>query len=805
MIAEYLLNNSALDKCLITMNAKLKKLAVRLVIAALLLSLLLPNMKIAFSEDFAGKIDLFTQKEPYSGKGPNMPSDAFAPQELVILHALVTYKEMPLQSVLVAFYIQTPSGDSFSRTEKTNASGIATINFTIVWPCVNGNEIFGEWYTLANAAIGAVVVRDSLTFKVGWIVELLSVRTIDENLSSRSNFGIGGDVGLEITLRSIAMMMKTATIAITIQDELETSVSFYEICDFKVQPNEKPVFLYCKLYIPKWASVGEATVFVSALNVSGAPYCPAISTKFYITLYMPVTVAFHDVAVVDVVPSANSVEAGQIVNIIAIVQNEGTENESFNVSAYYDDSLIQTLSATLASHSWSILNFTFNTTTVVPANYTIKVSIPPLINEADLTDNIFVDGIVEVKPKLPIIIHNIAIVDVETSTNTVYIGDLLQINVSVVNKGTETETFSVGVYYNLSLIETQVVDALSPSAQQILTFMWNTSLVREGSYQISAFAPLVGDIDVSDNTRVNGIVQVVKAPKPLYFLTVKTEPLGVTTIVGEGWYEENTNVSLTAPSVVLVSDGIRYKFCYWDVDGTPQDIGVNSINVFMDANHTATAHYINQYYLSVKTDPPEIATISGEGWYNESVYVTLNAPAIYGYNFQYWDVDGLSQGEDINTITVHMNAPHNATAHYAEIEITYTLTIMTTEGGTTNPAPGNYTYTAGATVQVTAIPNANYIFSHWELDDVDVGSANPYSLIMDKNHVLKAVFSPALAGWFIPDWFYWFLLLILILIIFLLAVLLYRRRRRREAETAFYSGWTAWYYRRNLRGKVDKI
>jgi hypothetical protein len=791
------------------MNTKLKKLAVGLTIIAILLSVSLPNMKIAFSEDFGGKIDLFTQKEPYSGKGPNMPSDAFAPQELVILYALVTYKEMPLQNVLVAFYIRTPSNASFSLSERTNASGIATINFTIVWPCVDGNEVFGEWYTLANAAIGDRVVQDSLTFRVGWIVELLSVRTIDENLSYKIDFGIGGDVGLEIALRSIAMVMKTATIAVTLQDELGTSVSSCEICDFKVQPNEKLILLYCKLYIPKWAVIGEATVFVSALiaptNASGVPYCPAISTKFYIAPCAPLTITFHDVAVVDVVPSAKSVEVGEIVNISAVIQNEGTENESFSVSAYYNDFLIQTLSVTLASHSWSILNFTFNTTTVVPANYTIKVSIPPLINEADLTDNIFVDGIVEVKPKLPIITHNIAIVDIKTSTNTVYIGDLLQINVSVFNKGTETETFNVEVYYDFLLIGTQVVDALPSGVQQTLTFVWDTNSVCEGFYRISASAPLDGDVDSSDNTLADGIVHVVKAPKPLYFLTVKTEPLGITTIVGEGWYEENTNVSLTAPSLVLVSDGVRYKFSYWDVDGVPQDVGVNSISVFMDANHTATAHYIRQYYLSVKTDPPEIAMISGEGWYNESVCVTLNAPTIYGYDFQYWDVDGLSQGEDINTITVHMDAPHNATAHYVEIEITYTLTIITTEGGTTNPAPGNYTYSANTTVQVTAIPNANYIFDHWELDDVDVGSANSYSLIMDKNHVLKAVFSPALAGWFIPDWFYWFLLLILILIIFLLAALLYRRKRRREAETAFYSGWTAWYYCRNLRGKVDKI
>jgi parallel beta-helix repeat protein len=72
----------------------------------------------------------------------------------------------------------------------------------------------------------------------------------------------------------------------------------------------------------------------------------------------------------------------------------------------------------------------------------------------------------------------------------------------------------------------------------------------------------------------------------------------------------------------------------------------------------------------------------------------------------------------------------------------YSLTITATVGGTTDPAAGTYGYTANSTVQVTATPNANYLFDHWELDGVNVGSANPYSVTMDKNHTLKAVFSP---------------------------------------------------------------
>jgi hypothetical protein len=73
---------------------------------------------------------------------------------------------------------------------------------------------------------------------------------------------------------------------------------------------------------------------------------------------------------------------------------------------------------------------------------------------------------------------------------------------------------------------------------------------------------------------------------------------------------------------------------------------------------------------------------------------------------------------------------------------TYALTIITTAGGTTDPSPGTYSYTANSQVQVTAFLNTTaYLFDHWELDSVNVGSANPYSVLMEKDHTLKAVFS----------------------------------------------------------------
>jgi len=314
--------------------------------------------------------------------------------------------------------------------------------------------------------------------------------------------------------------MKSTMLAIVIKDETGVPINYSGIRDFDVPPGEKLVFLYCKLSIPKWARPGKASVNVSALTApvsqSGVLYCPEISTDFSITIYEPLTITLHDVAVVDVAPSATLVELGQFLNVSIMVRNEGTEIENFNVSAYFDSTLIGTLNVkALLPYSKVTLNFTLDTSSVGVGNYTITASIPYLVNEADFTDNTFVDGVVEIRRRLPSITHDIAIVDVNISNNSVYIGDLLQINVSVVNKGTETETFNVTVYCDSSLIETLQVSALDSGAQATLIFLWNTAFASEGFYKVKASAPLLDDIDASDNIYLDGVVEVKAKPPRL--------------------------------------------------------------------------------------------------------------------------------------------------------------------------------------------------------------------------------------------------------------------------------------------------
>jgi hypothetical protein len=564
MVSEYSLKNTARTRFLM-MSLKDKKPAAILTIAVILLGFALTNTNIASSSSIGGKLDMYTQKEPYSGKGPNSPSDAFSPHEVVVLYALVTYNDIPVSDLLVAFYFALPNNNSFSLTSPTNSSGIAKVNFTILMPPINVTEddVFGQWTALANTFFEEQVFQDTLAFEVDWIVKLISVRTIDENLTYRTNFGLGGDVGLEVSLRSVAMALTNATITAAIFDELDIPVSSHEIRDFRVQPNGKLIFLYFKLCIPQWAFVGNATVFMSAFTApaseGGVPYCPGLSTSFLIVPHEQLTIVFRDMAVVDVVPSSTSVELHQPLNIIVTIRNEGTEVENCSVDACFGVMFLGSLEAEgLSPYSEVTLSFAVNTSQFGVGNYGITVSIPSLSKEADLTDNLFIDGVVEIKPETPIIVHDIKIIGAKISKNSLYIGELLQINVSVVNKGTETETFNVSTFFDSSPIKTMIVESLTPHTEATLIFFWNTSLLSEGYYQISASAPLTDDINPADNTYIDGVVQL-KSPAGLLIHDVAVldmTPSSTSAYIGDiiditvvvknlGNYTESFNITLS--------------------------------------------------------------------------------------------------------------------------------------------------------------------------------------------------------------------------------------------------------------------
>jgi len=165
------------------------------------------------------------------------------------------------------------------------------------------------------------------------------------------------------------------------------------------------------------------------------------------------------------------------------------------------------------------------------------------------------------------------------------------------------------------------------------------------------------------------------APEKRY-LVVQTEPLGLMDILGEGWYDKGTNVELRAPTFVPSEggeNGVRYRFDYWTIDGNI--ILGNPITVQMDANHTATAHYVRQCCLTIIS--PHGTTV-GEGWYDEdeTAYATVTPLIVSGpegvrYVFTHWSGDAAGTMSPSDPIT--MNAPKTAIANW---KTQYYLTVI---------------------------------------------------------------------------------------------------------------------------------
>ena len=116
--------------------------------------------------------------------------------------------------------------------------------------------------------------------------------------------------------------------------------------------------------------------------------------------------------------------------------------------------------------------------------------------------------------------HDVAVTSVGASPSEVTVGETVSINVVVLNKGVEAESFSVTAYYGNNAIETKQVTDLSPDGTQTLTFEWDTTNVPAGDYKIKAEASLEGDGYPDDNSYLDGTVKVNTAGEPFPVLIV---------------------------------------------------------------------------------------------------------------------------------------------------------------------------------------------------------------------------------------------------------------------------------------------
>jgi len=87
----------------------------------------------------------------------------------------------------------------------------------------------------------------------------------------------------------------------------------------------------------------------------------------------------------------------------------------------------------------------------------------------------------------------------------------------------------------------------------------------------------------------------------------------------------------------------------------------------------------------------------------------------------------------------YVSFPLTVESNEETLVVGYTITIEAGTDGSTTPTPGTYDFQA-EDLSVTAQPATDYQLDYWLLDGINAGSANPITIVMDRDHILKAVF-----------------------------------------------------------------
>jgi uncharacterized repeat protein (TIGR02543 family) len=201
-----------------------------------------------------------------------------------------------------------------------------------------------------------------------------------------------------------------------------------------------------------------------------------------------------------------------------------------------------------------------------------------------------------------------------------------------------------------------------------------------------------------------------------YTLTMAVTGSGSTSpAVGQHTYTAGTSVIISA------SPASGYYFSHWTAAAGSFTNASSATTTFtmpgQDVTVTAQFELAPTYALTMAVTPPGSGTATdqtGVGSYQAGAQVSIKAQAVAGYYFVNWAAAaGSFTNASSATTTFTMPAQDvTVTAHF-ELAPTYTLTMAVTGSGSTSPAVGEHTYTAGTAVPISASPASGYYFSHW--------------------------------------------------------------------------------------------
>jgi len=384
------------------------------------------------------------------------------------------------------------------------------------------------------------------------------------------------NVYFNVTLVNPRQEPQNVTVYLTVEDELQVPVGSDQLTTtIPVNASESYIM---KCFIPQWAVVGFATTYVSVWT-AGEPV-DNNSTWFYIGPEDLISPEVHVLSPENVTYHTESVP-------LIFTVNEKTSWIGFSI----DNSGNVTVNSNITLGS------------LLDGSHSLTVYAKDLSNNTGLSQVTFT----------VLIIHDVSIINVKISPAQVYIGENVNVTVTVQNEGSVSETFNVTIYGNEVTIATQVVPQLPPGNSTDLDFAWNTSGLARGHYALRAdIPPISGEIDVADNTRSSSIALTILSRPDISLKSVNSSK----DLIGQGYflvinvsaenqgdYTEKFNLTIYANAteiytemVTLPSGGTTVITFLWNTTG------------FAGGNYTISAY---SWTLPGETDIDDNTVVSG--------------------------------------------------------------------------------------------------------------------------------------------------------------------------------------------------
>ena len=167
---------------------------------------------------------------------------------------------------------------------------------------------------------------------------------------------------------------------------------------------------------------------------------------------------------------------------------------------------------------------------------------------------------------------------------------------------------------------------------------------------------------------------------PEYDVELKTDPAGITTISGSGWYKEGQPLAVTADDIVTQDANSQYQFSYWLAPGGDK-IKSATLNIGISGAGTYIATYDLYYKITIAS---QFGNVQGGGWQKSGSVMQWNVnpievamPGVLGFfggKYKALLSTGNEPVDGPKTITVQWDAD------YTTPIITMPLTILIIAG-----------------------------------------------------------------------------------------------------------------------------